>query len=186
MKTFLLLSILALVKSNLSAQSAGESTAVKIEAPDGVKTITLTVGSKTQTVEVNSEGSAMVFLPLLSVKQNVKLDWKSPGTTSQNWNSSIDFNGSGIVEVKLSELGVTSFSQWPVVEFHSSGPTLDVYINNSSKGSTSLRKGVEPERKHLLEWKKDGELKCSLEVSLPASVTRKYKCDPKTKTVTEM
>ena len=157
-----------------------DTTKLVIKAPkvfDTGGTLTLQFGSFMQAASVDSKGQATFKIPIFESAGQVNLAYMSANYQPLKWENKLSFNGSGMASLQLSEHGIVSFSQWPTVEFNSLGGPMDIYINGRPLGTTSFKKGIEPDKEHNLVWKKNGRDICSKKVKLPPNVSRKYTCN---------
>jgi hypothetical protein len=76
--------------------------------------------------------------------------------------------------------------QWPLVTWSSANGTLDVVVNRTPVGTTTLMRTVKPNETHEVQWvRPDGSIACRRNFSLRLNTRRTYTCTPTTGQVGE-
>jgi hypothetical protein len=161
---------------------------INIEAPFlGGKSMTIKIGSFTQTLTLDGSGRAQLSIerPLEgSLFIEASAVYGSPFLVPRHWSASAELNGSGVILCKYANLGpseatgIITIEQWPAVTWKSSkDPPLEVYMDTEIQGNTTTRKGISPDVSHTFLYKRNGATICDTSISFPYNVKKTCTCD---------
>lgn len=172
--------LLAALLSPTVAEGQEVETRLLVQAPNlpvGA-TVQVTVNGTTRGAVLGADRTASIVLPGASEgTANIRLEFRALGFQTRAWSNSVDLNGSGQLVYQLNADGTGTIGQWPAVTWDADSGVLDVVVNGSTRGSTSLRRGVEPNRSHQFVWKRGNTNVCEAVVALPLNARRKYVCN---------
>jgi hypothetical protein len=176
------------IASTASAQESGLH--VLVLAPPGasVQTVRFAIDDEVRLVELDEHGRGAAMFSRASrgpARLSFKIERAEHRFEGRQWSTSIALNGSGHMNYQLLENGRGQASQWPFVKWLSVASRLDVALNSSTVGSTSVEKGVAPDRAHKAEWRNGGKIVCTHEFTLSFNLERSFTCDAATGKVTE-
>lgn len=167
-----------------AAQTGGVTVTIHGTPEMAGQLATVRVNGQAIATPFNSQGVAVLVLP---VPPRTQLSLSVRAVGFQQWGGSVTLNGSEHVNWQLDSVGSSGvFSQWPFVEWATTKDTLQALLNGQNIGKTRKGKGVAPNQKHALGWRRVGDqaVVCSDTVTLQPNEERIYVCNPATGKVT--
>lgn len=184
MKSFLRYCIILAVMgcSNHQILAQEDYTLVNITLPKEINTggeIILTINNIRKTAVVYENTVELRFPKLFRSTTFLSIEYKR-----QRWQATAELSGIGEIFIELFKGGI-SVRESAKATFKSSGGGLDIWIDNSSYGTTEISKRVRPDRTYSIQWKEDKTtVRCDTSINLSAGSRRTFTCDPKTGKVT--
>lgn len=164
----------------------GAPTFVVLHAPElrGAQ-IEMTIGRTRSVARVKPDGQAELVVPSgSSGTVDIEIISSAIGNRSLRWRGTINLGGSRQLEVQPDAAGATII-EWPALTLQAKTGSLDVSVNGRSEGTTATTLGVEPNKDHVIVWRRGNNTVCRHTVKLPAAVSRVFVCDSATGGVSE-
>lgn len=114
-----------------------------------------------------------------AAKVNIEIHVSYPGMMIVgSWGFSRNLNGSGRLYLDLNRRsGKAIGREWPAITFQAEDDTLEIVVDGNRRGHTVTTRGVQPNVRHVLRWRKAGILRCEKTVELPFDVHHVYICN---------
>jgi hypothetical protein len=126
----------------------------------------------------SARGRYAVPLNLIDWQGSAHVEFLLPGMSYNAGGSATEFGNPGAPSGGV--------GQWPLVTWSSTAGTLDVVVNRTPVGTTTLMRTVKPNETHEVQWvRPDGSIACKRNFSLRLNTRRTYTCTPTTGQVGE-